>query len=124
MKEIIHKELSYMLVGIFYKVHDQLGQYAREKQYGDLLEKLLKEKGISYKREALISKTGDDINKADFIVDNSIVIELKVKPGVNREDYYQVKRYLEMSNLLLGMIVNFRQNYLKPKRVINSKYSS
>ncbi|MBI5401519.1 GxxExxY protein [Candidatus Wolfebacteria bacterium] len=121
-KEIIYKELSYELGGIFYKVHDELGRYAREKQYGDLLEKFFNEKGIKFEREKIISKTGNDINKADFIVNNSIIIELKVKPIITTEDYYQVKRYLEFTNLRLGMVVNFRQKYLKPKRIINSNY--
>ncbi len=121
-KEIIYKELSYELGGIFYKVHDRLGRYARENQYGDLIEEYLKEKGIKYEREKLISMTGSDKNKADFIIDNALIIELKVRPTIIVDDYYQIKRYLEFANLRLGIIVNFRQKYLKPKRVINSKY--
>ncbi|MDP3729780.1 MAG: GxxExxY protein [bacterium] len=122
-EKIIYKELSYALNGIFYVIHDTLGKYAREKQYGDLFEKFLTEKEIVYKREALISKTGLDINKADFVIENKIIVEFKVKPFVMREDYHQVKRYLEFSDLLLGILVNFRQQYLKPKRIINNKYS-
>jgi len=122
-KEIIYKDLSYQLGGIFYAVHDTLGRYTREKQYGDLLEKILKEKGIKYEREKLISKTGEDINRADFIIENKIILELKTKLFITREDYYQTKRYLEFSDLFLGIIINFRQKYLNPKRIINNKYS-
>lgn len=122
-KHIIYKDLSYQLGGIFFAVHDTLGRYAREKQYGDLLEKLLKEKNIFYEREKLLSKAGEDINKADFIIENKILIELKAKPFITREDYYQIKRYLEFSDLFLGILVNFRQKYLSPKRIINNKYS-
>ncbi len=121
-KDIIYKELSYELCGILYKTHDILGRYALEKQYGDLIEKFLIEKNIAYEREKLISKTGDDINRADFIIENKIILELKVRPIITREDYYQVKRYLEFSDLFLGILVNFRHHYLKPKRIINSKY--
>ena len=123
-KNIIYKDLGYKVGGIFYKVQDTLGLYAREKQYGDLLEKLLKEEKIDYEREKLISKTGDDINKADFIIENKMIVELKAKPFLTREDYYQVQRYLEFANLLLGIIVNFRQKYLKPKRIINNKFKN
>lgn len=109
-KQILHKELSYKLGGLFYKTHDTLGRFAREKQYADLFERLLQEAGISYEREKIISKTGDDLNRADFIIENSIVIEFKVKPFITREDYYQIKRYLEREDLLLGIIPNFRSS--------------
>mgnify|MGYP000253509146 CR=1 FL=1 len=93
-----------------------------EKRKEEKIEKLLKERRVRYEREKLVSKTGSDISRADFIIDNSIVLELKVIPVVTRDDYYQLLRYLEFSNLRLGMIVNFRHKYLKPKRVLNPKY--
>ena len=34
------------------------------------------------------------------------------------EDYYQLQRYLQISNIKLGLLVNFRNQYLKPIRVI------
>lgn len=39
-EKIIHKELSYKITGLLFKVHTELGRYCREKQYGDALEKL------------------------------------------------------------------------------------
>ena len=38
---------------------------------------------------------------------------------ITKEDYYQMKRYLVSCNKDLGIIVNFREYYLKPKRVLN-----
>lgn len=120
-KNIIHKELSYILVGITYKVHDALGRYAREKQYSDLIEQHLKEKRMPYEREKKLSATGTDTNKADFIIDNKILLEVKAVPFMGREEYYQVLRYLGITNMKLGILVNFRQKYLRPKRIINSQ---
>lgn len=118
---IIHKELSYVIVGILYKVHDALGRYAREKQYSDLIEKYLREKNISYEREKKLSAVGDDTNRADFIIDNKIILEVKVIPLISREEYYQLQRYLRIAGVKLGILVNFRQKYLKPKRILNSE---
>ena len=118
-REIIHKDLSYNIVGCLYKAHDILGRYSRESQYGDLLSELFTERGIEYEREKIISRTGNDINKVDFLIDKSVILELKVKPFIGRDDYFQVKRYLEILRLRLGIIVNFRQKYLKPKRIIS-----
>ena len=41
---------------------------------------------------------------------------------VTKEDYYQMKRYLTVCDKKLGIIINFRQKYLTPKRVINSLF--
>ena len=49
------------------------------------------------------------------------LIDFKCKPFITREDYYQMRRYLETIRRELGLIVNFRNKYLKPKRVLNTK---
>lgn len=41
-EKVIHPDLSYLLYGLCFKVHNQLGRFCNEKQYGDALEKLLK----------------------------------------------------------------------------------
>lgn len=120
--EIIYKELSYELGGLFLQTHDALGRYARENHYGNFFEQLLQKRGIPYEREKAISRTGSDVSRPDFIAGNKVAIEFKAKQVINEDDYYQLKRYLEFANLRLGLLVNFRQRYLKPKRVINSKY--
>jgi len=121
--KIIQKELSYKIVGIFFKAHKELGRYCREKQYGDLLEKLFKENNIKYEREKPITVEGRKSSFIDFCVESSLLLDIKCKPFITREDYYQMRRYLELCNLELGMIVNFKQRYLKPKRILNPKYS-
>src|SRR3989344_6138485 len=109
--KIIYPDLSYKITGILFSVHNELGQYAREKQYGDLLEKKLKEIKLSYKRELPISDSG---NILDFIIDDKIILELKSIVAINRDNYRQVQNYLQVTNLKLGLLVNFRTKYLKP----------
>ena len=58
-------------------------------------------------------------NIPDFIIDDKIILDLKAKPIVTKEDYYQMKRYLKSSQKRLGIIVNFRQPHLYPKRILN-----
>jgi len=112
---LFYGDLSYQLTGILFNVHNELGRYSREKQYGDLLEKYLKLENIKYNRELRIGETG---NVADFLVDDKIIIELKAKPVILKDDYYQVQRYLQSLNKKLGILVNFRNKYIKPIRII------
>ncbi len=123
MAEIILKELSYQINGVLFKAHNALGRFCREKQYGDAIEGLLKEANIQYVREKALPLPEIDnqfTNRVDFVINSVILIDLKAKSIVTKEDYYQMNRYLEASGCKLGLIVNFRNKYLKPIRVIRS----
>jgi GxxExxY protein len=113
--KIIYPELSYAITGILYAVHNELGQYAREKQYGDLLKEKLAKSDIHFQRELAIGRSG---NILDFVIDNKIAIELKAAPMLTREHYRQTQNYLQQSGLKLALLVNFRSKVLKPARVI------
>ncbi len=113
--ELIHPELSYLITGICFEAHNELGRYAREKQYGDFIEVKLKELKILYKREISVSDTG---NILDFLIDDKIVLELKAKRIITKDDYYQIQRYLQICDLRLGILVNFRDTYIKPHRIV------
>jgi len=121
--KIIYPGLSYVICGLCFKIHNELGRYKNEKQYADKLEELLKENNIKYVREKALPKSfkgeKDRRNIPDFVIENKIAIELKARRVIIKEDYFQMKRYLSSSNKRLGIIVNFRQKYLTPKRILN-----
>ena len=124
-KNILYPELSYKICGFCFYIHNKLGRYRNEKQYGDAFEELLKENKVKYVREKplLPSFKGEKErrNIPDFIVEDKIIIELKTKPMILKEDYFQMRRYLISHNKDLGLIVNFRQKYLYPKRILNKR---
>ena len=124
MTKILYPELSYKINGLCFQIEKKLGRFCREKQYGELLEGLLKERGISYKREFEIKNitiTSPSGNKVDFLIDSIILLDLKAKNFITKDDYFQMQRYLQASKLELGLIVNFRKPHLKPKRILNTK---
>ena len=114
--KLLHADLTYKLNGIAIQVRKEIGRYAREKQYCDLFEQKLKENGIVYKREQTVGDTG---NRLDFIIQDKIVVEVKAKTFVIKEDYLQVQRYSHILNLELGIIYNFREEFVKPHRILH-----
>lgn len=98
--KVLHPELSYILNGILYKIHNSLGRFCKEKQYSDANVKVAE-------------------NKADFIIEDKILIEVKAKPFITQEDYYQTLRYLKTANLKLALLTNFRNRYLRIRRILN-----
>ena len=123
---IVEAELSFKLNGLFFKTHNKLGRFARERQYSDEFEAQLIKTEVNYSREFEIKNLKPDSpsgNRVDFLIENRIVVDFKAKTLITKEDYIQMQRYLNAANLELGLIVNFRAVYLKPKRVLNSNYS-
>lgn len=123
VNKFILGDLSYKITGICFKIHNKLGRFCSERQYSDKLEEVLKENKIDHKREFEIAKLVDSPlgNRPDFIIKNKIILDVKAKKFITKEDYYQMLRYLKAANMELGLIVNFRNTYLKPKRVLNSQ---
>ncbi|MCR4279330.1 MAG: GxxExxY protein [Candidatus Zambryskibacteria bacterium] len=115
--KVLYPELSYKIVGLAFEVHNELGQFAREKQYADLLEEKFKNENIKYKRELIM---GDSGNIADFIVGESeeILLELKTVRVIGRAQFNQTQNYLQRSRIKLGILINFSDKYLRPKRIL------
>lgn len=82
------------------------------------IETLFRRDGIKFEREKKLpisSYVGG--NQADFVIEDKIILECKANICVTKEDYYQIMRYLESSHKKLGILVNFRSKYLRPKRI-------
>lgn len=124
MTNLLYKELSFDINGILFDVHNSIGKFANERQVNDEIEKLLQTKNIHYIREWQILIADHEANKeyhrADFLIDSKIILEIKYKKFLTKQDYDQTKRYLNAAQISLGILVNFRDNRIYPKRALNS----
>lgn len=120
--KVLFPELSFAVTGVLFEIHNTLGRFAREIQYAELMATALTERGITYERERVVPLIGGRLtagsNRVDFVVDGVIVIELKAKPVLERIDYIQLQRYLQALDASLGVLVNFRERLLRPRRVL------
>ena len=122
-RDIIYKELSYQLIGFGYQVFNSLGYGLEEKTYSKIFEQLLIENKIPYSKENYcaikVNETIVSRNFFDFLVDDTIVIELKVRDRDYKDVCNQLYRYLKASNLKLGIIIRFMRDGVKVKRIVN-----
>ncbi len=122
-ENIIFKDLSYKVIGILYEIHKQLGTNFKEEHYKQAIRSFLQKEKIPFIAEKILRletyKFSVEGIRADFIIDNKILLEIKAKPTITLEDIRQVHRYLIASELPLGIIVNFRSKKLIFKRILN-----
>ena len=111
MNEFKHKELSEILIGIFYDVYNALGYGFLEKVYENSFALELKNFGIPYKVQEPIEVFYKGLQvwyyKADIVVDDKIIIELKAAESLCEEHEYQLLNYLRATNIEVGLLFNF-----------------
>lgn len=122
MPEIIYKELSYKIIGIAMEIHRELGYGYLEKVYENALLVLLKENNINaeQQKELSVNFRGYEVGKyiADIVIENKIILELKVATAIKDVHKAQVANYLKTTGLKLGIIINFGKDRLEYERVV------
>ena len=122
-RDLIYKDLSFKINGICYKIQNKLGTKFQEKHYHRALCTLLNKEHIPYQSEAIIIvKFENEILgkfRADIIIDNKILIELKTTNYLTTDHKLQMIRYLKATDLRLGLLINFRIRPIQIWRVVN-----
>lgn len=123
MAELIYPELSYKIMGIIYEVFNELGHGYQEKYYQKAIALRFKKNQIDYAEQLKVdlSFDGQVIGEyfLDFLVENKIVLELKIGDYFYKKDFEQVKGYLKAKKLELGIIVLFTKQGVKSKRILH-----
>ena len=121
---LIYPELSYKIVGSGFNVFNELGAGLSEKIYQAALAKEFAHKNIFFEREVYIPLEYQNENVgryfADFIVDNKVIVELKVVSKLGYAHTKQLLGYLRSSRIKLGILLYFTNEGVKYRRVLNS----
>ena len=119
-------ELATIVVDLCLKIHRILGPGLLESVYEEVLCYELKKLGIKFSRQKVVSVVYEDVKmdvgfRADVIVAEKLMLELKSAETVTSVHQKILLTYLRMTDMKLGLLINFREELLKNgiKRIVN-----
>jgi GxxExxY protein len=125
--EMTENELSKIILDCAFKVHSTLGPGLLESVYEAALAYELEKEELSIQRQKGIPVVYDEIKlelgfRADIIVENKVIIEIKSVESLADVHFKQLLSYLRLTDLKLGLLLNFNESLLRNglKRVVNN----
>jgi GxxExxY protein len=118
-----YAELTGKIIGCAMKVHNTLGNGFQEVIYQRCLAIEFAKVDLSFERELEmpIHYDGQEVGtrRADFLVEEKVLVELKAICELNDIHLAQGLNYLEAYKLNIGLLINFGATRLEFKRLIN-----
>jgi GxxExxY protein len=111
-------ELATITLDICFKIHKQYGPGLFESVYEEIFCYEWSKTNIPFVRQHAIPLVHETVKlevgfRADAILDNKVIIELKSIEALADIHYKQLLTYLKLTNLKLGLLINFNVVYLK-----------
>ena len=120
-------EITGEIVDAAYQIHTRLGAGLLESVYEAVMAYELKKRGLRFERQKPIPVVYEGVNlgegfRADFIVENLVIIELKSVEIVTSVHKKQLLTYLRLTNKHLGLLINFNTDLIKNgiTRIVNN----
>jgi GxxExxY protein len=113
-----YKDLTAKIIGICIKVHAALGPGLLESVYEEAVCYELERQEIGYKRQQGIPVIYEEIKlelgfRADVIVENKIILELKSVEAIAPVHAKTVLTYMRLTGMEVGLLINFNVALLK-----------
>jgi GxxExxY protein len=126
-KVMTENEIATKIIGSAIELHKKLGPGLLESAYENALAFDLKEIGLKVKQQVPIPFVYKEVKldvgyKLDLIVEDLVVVEIKSVEALAPVFYSQLLTYLKLSDLKLGLLINFNTKLLKEgiHRVVNN----
>jgi len=120
-------EISKEIVDIAFQIHTRLGPGLLESVYEEILFYELEKRGFHLTRQQAIPVIWDHLKmnlgfRADLIVENKVIIELKSVEAIAPVHPKQLLTYLRITGLKLGLLINFNEKLIKTgiTRIVNN----
>ncbi len=120
-------ELSHNIIGTALEMHKNLGPGLLESTYESALAYDLKEAGLNVEQQVAMPFVYKEMKmnvgyRLDLVINNKIVIEIKSVENLAPVHFAQTLTYLRLSNMKLGLLINFNTKLLKNgiHRVVNN----
>jgi len=111
-------EIATATLDVAFSIHRQYGPGLFESVYEELFAYEWAKTGIGFLRQHPIPLIHETIVldagfRADFIIEDKVIIELKSVEKLMDVHFKQVSTYLKLTELKLGLLINFNAAYLK-----------
>lgn len=120
-------ELSKIIVDACYKIHVKLGPGLLESVYETILYYELTKSGLKVERQKPLPLLWDELKmdvgfRADLIVEDKVIVEIKSAEQMAQVYAKQVLTYLKITNCKLGLLINFNETLIKNgiTRIVNN----
>ena len=118
-------DITYKINGCAMKVYNTLGNGFQEVIYQRCLALELEKAGLGFERESehIIYYEGIEVGtrRADFIVENEVVVEIKALVKLEDVHLAQAKNYVVAYDKKVGLLINFGGRSLEFKKIFNAK---
>ena len=119
-------EISQIIVDTAFQIHKRLGPGLLETVYEVILAHALQRRGLNVDRQVPVPIVFDGIKfnegfRADLIVEDKVIIELKSVEKVIPVHKKQLLTYLRLTDKKLGLLINFGSELIRDgiSRVVN-----
>lgn len=115
---MLFEDITKVIIGCAIDVHKELGPGLLESAYEECLSYELQKVGLKVEKQKAIPVVYKEIKldcgyRADLIVEDKIVIELKAVDEFNPVHEAQILTYLKFADKKLGLLINFNVLRLK-----------
>lgn len=123
MKE---NDIGTVIVNAAFQIHQGLGCGLLESVYELVLAKELESQGLAVARQVVVPVVFNGVRfdegfRADLVVEDKVIVELKSVEALNNSHKKQLLTYLRLTGKKLGYLINFGESYFKNAvvRIIN-----
>lgn len=120
--QLVHQEITEQIIGAAFEVHRVLGYGFLEKVYQRAMQVELILRGLKADLESKIKVYYKDVivgdYAADIVVNDLVIVELKVAAQYNAADEAQLINELKATRMRVGLLINFGREKVEFKRLV------